>query len=63
MDEETLTHDAFRLVLKFKESSNGIPDPCMFFGINSEFSKRKGRTNEERNVYSTCSFNLPRVTL
>jgi len=69
MDEETLIH-SFRPVLKFKEPSNGIPlfidgslDPRVFFGINSEFSKRKSRTNEQRNVYSTCSFNIPRVTL
>jgi hypothetical protein len=95
MDEEVLLH-AFRPILKFKESSNGIPlflvndtsyirafmkskrlqscfgtskffdgglNPCSIFGMNSEFSKRKARTNEERTVYSTCSFNLPRVTL
>ncbi|UJR14387.1 hypothetical protein I4U23_001384 [Adineta vaga] len=42
---------------------DGGLDPCTFFGINSEFSKRKGTTNEERTVYSTCSFNFPRVTV
>jgi hypothetical protein len=95
MDEDVLSH-AFRPVLKFKDSSNGIPlflvndtsyirafmkskrlqscfgtskffdgslNPCAIFGMNSAFSKRKAATNEERTVYSTCSFNLPRVTL
>ncbi len=95
MDEEILLN-AFRPILKFKESSNSIPlflvndtsyiraymkdkrlqscfgtskffdgvlNPCSFFGMNSEYSKHKSATNEERTVYSTCSFNLPRVTL
>jgi hypothetical protein len=42
---------------------DGGLNPCSFFGMNSEFTKRKAAINEERTVYSTCSFNLPRVTL
>ncbi len=40
--------------------SDGALNPCSFFGINSEFSKRKATINEE--LY-TCSFNLSRATL
>ncbi len=35
----------------------GALSPCSFFGINSEFSKRKAKERY------TCSFNLSRATL
>lgn len=51
------------LSTRFFDGELNISSPFMSIGIHSEWSKYEIRSNEERIMYSTCSFNEPRITV